>query len=149
MRRDWTQIKREYIETDITLRELAQKYNIHPSTIFSRSAKEKWSEEKEIFRSKLEAKRIERRTDLLAAQSASFDASCYRISEIAVDILERKILEMRKKDLDKEGLRILERLADTLRTFQTIGKAALGEDPEEKKAHAMFSWTDIIKLGDT
>lgn len=52
----WQQIKVEYVTTDISMRELAAKYNISESTIFKRSGREKWKEEKDNIAAKIGAR---------------------------------------------------------------------------------------------
>jgi len=39
---DWEKMKAEYLTTDITIRELAQKYGVHYTTIGKKAAKEDW-----------------------------------------------------------------------------------------------------------
>ena len=65
---DWSKIKAEYIHQDITLEELAKKYNRSFSTLMKRSAKEKWNEERKIYSRKLEEKKQEKMSDILASE---------------------------------------------------------------------------------
>ena len=46
---DWIKIKQEYVENNITLEELAKKYNVSSSSIMHRSAQESWATERQIF----------------------------------------------------------------------------------------------------
>ena len=64
---DWVKIKREYVESNITLEELANKHKCSFSTLMKRSASERWSEEKKIFRRKLEERKQENKIDSLAS----------------------------------------------------------------------------------
>ena len=41
---DWEKIKAEYITTDISVRDLAQKYGVHYTTIGKKASKEGWQE---------------------------------------------------------------------------------------------------------
>ncbi len=51
---NWTKIKNEYINTNISQRKLAKKYGISVSTLTKRANKEKWQQEKEMQRNKIE-----------------------------------------------------------------------------------------------
>jgi hypothetical protein len=143
-------IKQEYIETNITMRELAKKHGVSESTLCHRAAREKWTEEKQEFCKRIAIAHKESRVAAIANQAAEIDTACFSVAKQAIELIELKIAELHAKQaIDQHTLRTLERLANTLRIFQQVGKAAVGEDPEDKKARAIMSWADIIKLGDT
>ncbi len=136
-KRDWTKIKQEYIENDITLEELAKKYAVSFSTIRQKSAKEGWTTEKNIFRTKIEQKYQEKQSDLLASEASSFDNLCLRVARSAIEIVEKQIASLQKKTeeqktdaLIERQIRLLEKLANSLKQLQSVGKVALGENPE-------------------
>ncbi len=136
-KRDWTKIKQEYIENDITLEELAKKYKCSFSTLMKRSASERWSEEKKIFRRKLEERKQENKIDSLASESAEFDNLCLRVARSAIEIVEKQIAILRKKAEEQKSdplverqIRLLEKLANSLKQLQSVGKTALGEPTE-------------------
>ncbi len=136
-KRDWTKIKQEYIENDITLEELAKKYKCSFSTLMKRSASERWSEEKKIFRRKLEERKQENKIDSLASESAEFDNQCLRVARSAIEIVEKQIAILRKKAEEQKSdplverqIRLLEKLANSLKQLQSVGKTALGEPTE-------------------
>lgn len=56
MAADWEKIKTEYISGGVTLRELAEKNKVSQSTIRQRAAREKWKEEKNNVRTRVEQK---------------------------------------------------------------------------------------------
>ena len=136
-KRDWTKIKQEYIENDITLEELAKKYAVSFSTIRQKSAKEGWTTEKNIFRTKIEQKYQEKQSDLLASEASNFDNQCLRVARSAIEIVEKQIASLQKKTeeqktdaLIERQIRLLEKLANSLKQLQSVGKVALGENPE-------------------
>jgi len=136
-KRDWTKIKQEYIENDITLEELAKKYAVSFSTIRQKSAKEGWTTEKNIFRTKIEQKYQEKQSDLLASEASNFDNQCLRVARSAIEIVEKQIAILRKKAEEQKSdplverqVRLLEKLANSLKQLQSVGKVALGENPE-------------------
>ena len=137
MRVDWTKIKREYVESNITLEELAKKHNISLSTLKKRSARETWSTERNLFGTKTELKRQEKQSELLASEASSFDNLCLRVARSAIEIVEKQItalqeqIKNQKTDAFAERqIRLLEKLSNSLKQLQSVGKVALGENPE-------------------
>ena len=146
---DWAKIKAEYVQGNVTLEELSKKYGCSFSFIQQKSAKDKWNEETKIYRRKIEEKKLEKKSTILAFESASFDANCLRPAQSAIELLEKRISEIKKKgNLSYQDTKEIEKLGAALKTFQSVGKLALGEDPEDKKANAMQSWVDLMKLAD-
>ena len=138
-KRDWTKIKQEYIENDITLEELAKKHAVSFSTIRQKSAKEGWTTEKNIFRTKIEQKYQEKQSDLLASEASSFDNLCLRVARSAIGIIEKQINtlqeQMKNSKVDaftERQVRLLEKLSNSLKQLQSVGKVALGENPENQ-----------------
>lgn len=134
---DWVKIKQEYIESNITLEELAKKHAVSFSTIRQKSAKEGWTTEKNIFRTKIEQKYQEKQSDLLASEASNFDNQCLRVARSAIEIVEKQIAILRKKAEEQKSdplverqVRLLEKLANSLKQLQSVGKVALGENPE-------------------
>lgn len=134
---DWIKIKQEYIESNITLDEVAKKHNLSISTLKKRSAQETWSTERNLFRTKTELKRQEKQSEILASESSSFDNQCLRVARLAIEIVEKQIASLQKKTeeqktdaLIERQIRLLEKLANSLKQLQSVGKVALGENPE-------------------
>ena len=146
---DWSKIKIEYVEGNITLEELSKIHGVSFSTLRKRSGREGWTSQKNIYRTKLEQKRQERKSTILASEAAGFDASCLRPAQSAVELIEKRLAEIKKKGtLSYDDTKELDRLSSALKAFQAVGKLALGEDPEDKKANALQSWADFIKMID-
>ena len=55
---DWDLIKTEYISTNVTYRELSEKYGVGDCNLRKRASREKWSEQRTIFRTKRTQKAI-------------------------------------------------------------------------------------------
>lgn len=51
---DWAKIRRDYISSNATLEELAQKYGVSFSTLRKRSGKERWRDDVPIVRNKMD-----------------------------------------------------------------------------------------------
>lgn len=55
---DWELIKTEYITTDVTFKELAEKHGLKHDYVRKRASREKWRDDRDIFRSKRTQKAI-------------------------------------------------------------------------------------------
>lgn len=89
---DWLRIKEEYLNTEITTRDLAAKYEISYGTLRNRSARERWSEQKSERVSKIvaecEQKAVEKTSEALsdeAAMKVRIRQKLLRIAETWVD----------------------------------------------------------------
>jgi len=135
---NWDKIKNEYITTTISTRKLAGKYNVPYSTLRDRSTRERWSEQREVFRSKVVAKAAQK-TEKIAEKVADEIASRNQAHIEVWDLLGKRaknLLEsngytaMTKEgpehvDLDPDGL---ERLSRAIDKVQRGHRLALGMD---------------------
>ena len=55
---DWDKLKREYVTTDISQRKLAKKYDIPYSNLSRMATKDKWSDARTQFKSRVNAKSL-------------------------------------------------------------------------------------------
>lgn len=62
MRPDWNQIRREYITTGASQRDLSKKYNVSKSLIAKRAKEENWLEKRGQYVGKIDAK-VEQQTE--------------------------------------------------------------------------------------
>lgn len=67
---DWKKLKTEYISTDISIREIAEKYSVSVSTVKARSSKEGWVEARKKFRANVDTKTIQKVEDASARARA-------------------------------------------------------------------------------
>lgn len=56
----WKHIKSEYLKTNTSLREIAEKYNISPNSLSRRSRKENWVSKKKKIQKEMEEKTLQR-----------------------------------------------------------------------------------------
>lgn len=73
---DWVSIKTEYISTQISTRDLAQKHGVKYSTLRDRALREQWSKARSDYTSMLIAK-----TEQKTAEAVS-DAQAERVAEL-------------------------------------------------------------------
>jgi hypothetical protein len=106
---DWDAIKQEYISTNISQRELAEKYGVSVSSLGKRCASEGWSGLRKKFRKKVEKKTMEKISRKKACELA-------KIGDCA----------------DKLVRLIDDSLNDTATVRQTIVKIVPSEDDEDE-----------------
>lgn len=106
---DWDAIKQEYISTNISQRELAEKYGVSVSSLGKRCASEGWSGLRKKFRKKVEKKTMEKISRKKACELA-------KIGDCA----------------DKLVRLINDSLNDTATVRQTIVKIVPSEDDEDE-----------------
>lgn len=67
---DWKSIKTEYISSEISIREIAEKYGVSVSTVKTRSSKEGWVEARKRFRTNVDTKVTQKVEDASARRRA-------------------------------------------------------------------------------
>jgi len=124
MKTDWLKLKRLYTEgTEITLQELADKHKVKAQTLRLRAARENWTEARKLFTHKVETLRVEKKSEIMASESAQFDSDSLKLARAGYSLLEEDI-KARKPAKD---------IAAALANFQKVGKLAFGENPELDK----------------
>jgi len=141
---DWTSIKRDYVEGHFdkknklvwaTLSQLAEKYNVPYTYLRQVSSEQKWSIEKQNYRTNYEHSKQEEKIRYLAKKAAKFDVKCIAIAEAGIHQIET-ILTTADNVIDKSGKKVfinietLETIAKTLDKFQKIGRLALGSSTD-------------------
>ena len=140
---DWIKIKSDYtqgVDRDgkvsfPTLEELSVLHNVSQSTLRKRSAAEDWTTSKNMFKSHLEQKRREKRTEVLAGKAAEFDADIFKVVSVGVRHIQGHFLAVEQRFIDSQGrepmgVNMLNQLAMALDRLQKVGRLALGEPTE-------------------
>ena len=84
---NWEEVKTEYVTTDTSHRKLANKYGLSLTTISHRSKVECWVEKRQQFRSKVEAKTLEKSANAEANRLAKLMDTTGRAIDVAVKAL--------------------------------------------------------------
>lgn len=124
----WQQIRNEYTTAPETIskQELADKYGINRTTLSLKATKEKWDFERGRFLAHSREQAIEKKSDAVSSFSATWDMKC---ADAADRLLAKALGEMadgKSKDV-----------AGALKIAQDMGKAAVGESPEDTLAAIM------------
>ncbi|HJI69442.1 MAG TPA: hypothetical protein OIM14_03990 [Oscillospiraceae bacterium] len=106
---DWDAIKQEYISTNISQRELAEKYGVSVSSLGKRCASEGWGGLRKKFRKKVEKKTMEKISRKKACELAKIGVCADKLVRLIDDSLN-----------------------DTATVRQTIVKIVPSEDDEDE-----------------
>lgn len=112
MRYDWRKVEREYTTGDCSLEELAEKFHINVTTVRKNSAKGRWTEKREQFRSMKGTKLNEKATEMATKRYQKVQDTIDEAMNIA---LERLLSFAEVKSLKDAKL-----LMDTLKGAQEI-----------------------------
>lgn len=101
---DWTKIKNEYINSNISYRKLAEKHGVNASNLMQRAAKEKWVDKRKEHQSKIQArteqKSIEKisdkQSDLLADINSAAENLLKKI-QLATEQLDMCLVKEKRK----------------------------------------------------
>jgi len=138
MKYDWTNIKQEYVQgigsgggvIYPTLEELSKKYGCNYGYLRVKAGKEKWTDQRDVYKAKIEQKVIENKTNKLAAQQSDFDFDIFQITKNLLSYAKVRMNKINEK-IKKGGepsLNEVDQLAKIVRQLQDIGKRALGEE---------------------
>ncbi len=141
MAHNWEKIKQDYVEglqqSDgtiqwCTLDALASAHDMSNSTLRKKAAAEDWTTERNIYRTKLEQKRQDKKAEFLASKAAQFDVDVYRVVEASLKHIQGHFLVAQERLLNSQGrdpmpTTTIASLTTTLERVQRIGRLALGE----------------------
>ncbi len=133
---DWEAISEDFIQgvqdedgnlTWPTLKELHEKYGGSYRTIRNRSSSDKWSQKRDIYKTKLGQRTIEKKIEKVSGDSVDFDSKALDTANEGLKVVEDKV-----KDEDVSEHQLL-KLSVAAVNFQRVGKLALGEPTDHSK----------------
>ncbi len=141
---NWEPIKRDYVEgvqqedgtiTWPSLAQLSEEYDVSRSTLGKRAANEDWQTQKNMYRTKVESKRREKKSEHLASEAAQFDIDVFKIAKASVSHVQAHFLRAQQELVESGGRKAmpttyLNSLTIALERAQRIGRLALGEPLE-------------------
>lgn len=83
---NWSAIKIEYLTTEITQKDLAEKYGVSISTISKRAMDEKWTKQKKIQKNKIEKNVMKESVKIISSEKID---NIKRISSLAERLIEK------------------------------------------------------------
>ena len=137
---EWAPIKADYIEGIIdptgarvfpTYRELGASRGMNHNYIAARGSKEGWLEQRMHLAAKIEDRRRDKRSTILATSMAAFDVLFVRVAERLVNHITARLDKAELKDsplgIETQELRAI---VNATRGVQMIGRLALGDSTE-------------------
>lgn len=120
-RPNWPDIKRDYVETTLTLAEVQAKWGVLRGTLSARATRENWHEQKQQFAARLEATRQEKSIAKRAAEQVQFDSDILTVARGQLGMIARQM-----RDEHADAAKVL-KLANALEKLQRIGSTAFGD----------------------
>lgn len=113
---DWKTIETEYVTTDISHRQLAEKYGICRSTISKKATDDKWSEKRNKHRDKTVSKAV----NAIASQQANRAARLQTVADKLLTKVERLVDEGEELLTDTSTMRDIARVLKDIKDIQMI-----------------------------
>jgi hypothetical protein len=126
MAADWTTIKVEYVNSSISLRDLAAKHGIKAPGLMKRCATEGWEAERKQTASKVSKQATESLIESKAVQLAKFNEDDLKMAKNLRAMVNKQI-QNSKGDMEPAQIRAL---AGAASEAQRIGRLALGAETE-------------------
>ena len=117
MKTDWQLVKTAFITSNKTLVEIAADFKLDLDTVRRHAAKEKWTEQRGLWRVTTTKQATEKRSTEMATDIAQFDSDSLKLARAGYALIAEDI-KSRKPAKD---------IAVALANFQKVGKLALGE----------------------
>lgn len=136
---DWVSIKTEYISTQISTRDLAQKHGVKYSTLRDRALREQWSKARSDYTSMLIAK-----TEQKTAEAVS-DAQAERVAELmsagakAARMLSAQLDRM--EETGKVKTYEVKAITESLKNIRDLYK----DNAADRQKNTMEKLDDILK----
>lgn len=130
---NWDEIRTEYVSSDVSLRSLARRYGIAPSTITKRCKKEDWESERESIISRSNQEVIEQTIDT----RKSIAEKCIRILGKMVDKVEESVDIVEPDDISGK-----KQIVSMLKDLQEMGAFDLQDSAEDNNLIVRFEVDD-------
>lgn len=88
---DWAAVERDYISTDTSLRKLAARYGVAPTTITRKAKNEHWSEKRERYAAKMRAAQAEAEGKAKGELMAAGMLACMRAAMSLLSRIEQDL----------------------------------------------------------
>lgn len=135
---DWPTIKAEYVEGTEdddgnriypSGQVVAKKHEVNYGTLRNRIAKEGWVQERDLFMTKVEEARIEKKINVLAGKSAAFDSKGLKVAEGGLGLVGAK-MQRGAQDLDRLSAADIAALSTAAKNYHQMGRLILGDSTE-------------------
>jgi len=129
-RPDWPSIKRDYVETALTLADVQAKRGVSRGTLSSRATRENWHDQKQQFAAKLETAQREKSIAKHAAEQVQVESAVISVLKGQLAMIMRQM-----NDQPTDAAEVL-KLVNALEKLQRIGSTAFGGIGPARGGHA-------------
>lgn len=120
-RYDWEALKQEYVTTNISIRQISDKYGIRQRTIADRSSKDGWVEARQEYRTKVASKVASKVSSQQADDVASLLRKATKVSSLLLD----RCLDALERGVGMSGATI-EHMANAAKTAESLARMSTG-----------------------
>lgn len=132
-RPDWNAIRAEYI-SGVSIRALAEKYNLNPTTVYRHSKADGWQESRKEAANETRRKSIQKTADAAASNAAKLEKAKGLALDLALEILSKYPKnagnKLRTFGKDKHGNDIMTEfeLLSMVTVLEKLGKGGAADD---------------------
>lgn len=135
---DWLKIKTEYVTTQISTRDLAQKHGVPYSTLRKRAEKENWSEERKKQGRKVSAKVAQKITETVACAQADRITQLMDFTQTSAELLGVRLEQMKRSGKVKSyEVKAITEALKNIRDLYRTDETAADDDPLVKYMEEM------------
>lgn len=120
MRANWELIKTAYVTSDRDMSEVAEAFKVNFDVLRRHAAKEKWTEQRKLFRVTTTRQATEKRSTEMASDIAQFASDGLKLARAGYALVAEQI----------KARAPAHQVASALKGFQEVGMRALGENTE-------------------
>ena len=124
---DWTKIRNEYINTDIGMRPLAEKYGVGANTLKSRATREKWAKARTKQCVQTAYKCVQKSAQAVATAEADRLSAAARIRAKATQYLDKRMETLLESGQKAYEVKVV---METLRLIADMEKSDAGAAEE-------------------
>ena len=124
---DWKTIETEYVTTDISHRQLAEKYGIGRSRLSQYASKEKWSEKRDQHR----AKTVSKAVNAIGTKQAEMAAKLYCVGGLLLDKVKSLLEDQPELLADTSSMKDVSVVLKNLKDLMSVKSEA---DMREQEA---------------
>lgn len=121
MKTDWALVKTAFITSNKTLVEITADFKLDLDTVRRHAAKEKWTEQRGLWRVTTTKQATEKRSTEMATDIAQFDSDSLKLARAGYALIAEDI----------KGRKPAKDIAVALANFQKVGKLAFGESTDK------------------
>ena len=146
-RPDWNTIRAEYI-SGVSIRALAEKYNLNPTTVYRHSKADGWQESRKEAANETRRKSIQKTADAAASNAAKLEKAKGLALDLALEILSKYPKnagnKLRTFGKDKHGNDVMTEfeLLSMVTVLEKLGKGGVTDAEDDPLMKLLEAWNN-------